>query len=94
MEMFPENSSDLEDPREDYKNELIMLHATLKKLDRDLDFSDIIKPLLAETGPALTHVPKLYKQITRMKKCLKELEDKLQAGSLRQSPAQTSGGSG
>ncbi len=44
MELFPENFSDLEDPREDYKNELITLHATLKKLDRDMDFSDILKP--------------------------------------------------
>ena len=50
-----------------------MLHATLKALNRDLDFSDILKPLLAETGPAVTHVPKLYKQITRMRKYLKEL---------------------
>ncbi len=48
MESFTANSSDLEDTREDYKNELVMLHATLKKLDRDLDFSAILNPLLAE----------------------------------------------
>ena len=94
MELFPENSSDLDDLREEHKNELIMLHLRLKKLDRDVDFSAILNPLLAETGPAMTHVPKLYKQVTRMRKSLKELEEKLQAGSLRQSPAQTSGGSG
>ena len=33
MEIFTENSSDLEDLREDYKNELIMLHATLNKFE-------------------------------------------------------------
>ncbi len=71
-----------------------MLHASLKKLDRDLDFSAIINPLLAETGPAMTHVPKLARQIALMKQYIKELEEKLQADSLRQSPAQTSGGSG
>ena len=57
MEAFTANSSDLEDTREEYKNELILLHATLKKLDRDMDFSAILNPLLAETGPAMTHVP-------------------------------------
>ncbi len=94
--MFGENSSDLEDQREDYKNQLIMLHATLKKFDRDLDFSDILKPLLAETGPAVTmiHVPKLSKQITRMNNYVNDMEAKVHADFLRQSPAQTSGGSG
>jgi hypothetical protein len=63
MELFLENSSDLEDLREDYKNELITLHATLKAFNRDLDFSDILKLLLVETGPAVAHVQKLAKQI-------------------------------
>ena len=63
MEAFTENSSDLDEQREDYKNELVMLHASLKALNRDLDFSAILNPLLAETGPAVTHVPKLAKQI-------------------------------
>jgi hypothetical protein len=57
MDVFTANSSDLEDTREEYKNELILLHAILKKLDRDMDFSAILNPLLAETGPAMTHVP-------------------------------------
>ena len=57
MDVFTANSSDLEDTREEYKNELILLHATLKKLDRDMDFSAIFNPLLAETGPAMTHKP-------------------------------------
>ncbi len=79
MKIFTENSSDLEDLREDYKNELIMLHASLKKLDRGLVFSAILNPLLAETGPAMTHVPKLARQVARMKQYIKELEEKLQA---------------
>ncbi len=67
MELFQENSGELEDLRADYKNELITLHATLRNLDRDFDFSNIFKPLLAETGPAVAHVPKLSKQIFRIK---------------------------
>ncbi len=89
MEMFGDNSSDLEDLREDYKNELIALHATLKKLDRDMDFSAILSPLLAETGPAVTHVQRQSKQIVCMKEYIKEKEEKLQADFLRQSPAQS-----
>jgi hypothetical protein len=73
MKQFGDNSSDLEDLREEYKNEVIMLHATLKKLDRDLDFSDILKPLLVETGPAVANIPKLAKQIARMKKYINEM---------------------
>jgi hypothetical protein len=68
-----DNSSDIDDLREEYKNELIMLNATLKKLDKDMDFSDIIRPLLADTGPAVAHVPKLFKQIVRMKKYIDEV---------------------
>jgi hypothetical protein len=100
MEQFGNNSSDLEDLREEYKNELIPVHATLMALNRDLDFSDILKPLLAETGPAVAHVLKLAKQIARMKiyindmKNVRQEEKKVQTDFLRQSPAQTSGGSG
>ena len=65
MDDFTENSIDLEDTREDYKNELIMLHASLKALNSALDFSAILNPLLAETGPAIAHVPRLAKQIAR-----------------------------
>ena len=77
-----------------------MLHATLKKLDKDLDFSANLNPLLADTGPAVAHVPKLAKQIACMKKNIDDMknvrqeEEKVQADFLRQSPAQTSGGSG
>ena len=98
MELFGDNSAKtLEDQRDDFKNDLIELHATLKRLDNNLDFTDIIRPLLADTGPAVDHVPKLAKQIARMKKLIdatknvRQEAEKAQADLLRQSPAQTSG---
>ena len=100
MENFNENSSDLEDLREKYKNESILLHATLKDLNKNLDFSAILDPLLAETGPAMAHVPKLSKQIARMKRYIDEEKAKAQrpaqtsGGSACSAPAQTSRGSG
>jgi hypothetical protein len=90
MDLLPENTSDLEALRDDYKHELITLHATLKKLDRDLDFSAILNPLLAETGAAAAHAQNLSRQIVRMKSTMEKEVEK--ANSLRQSPAQTSGG--
>ena len=98
--IYTENCSEIDDLREEYKNELILLHANLKALNRDLDFSDILKPLLAETGPAMTHVPKLSKQIARMKRYIDEEKAKAQrpaqtsGGSACSAPAQTSRGSG
>jgi hypothetical protein len=75
MEQFGDNSSYVDDLREEYKNKLIMLHATLKKLDKDLDFSDILKPLLAKTGPVVAHVPKLAKQIARIKQYIDDMKN-------------------
>jgi hypothetical protein len=71
------------------------LQATLKRLDNNLDFTAIILPLLADTGPAVHHVPKLAKQIDRMKKLIdKTVRQEVEmADFLRQSPAQTSRGS-
>ena len=98
--IYTENSSEIDDLREEYKNELILLHASLKALNRDLDFSDILKPLLAETGPAMAHVPRLSKQIDHMKKYINEEKAKAQrpaqtsGGSACSAPAQTSRGSG
>ena len=96
MEHSGDNSAGaLEDQRDDFKNELISLHATLKRLDNNLDFTAIIIPLLADTGPAVAHVPKLEKQIARMKKLIEKTvrQEMEMADSLRQSPAQTSRGS-
>ena len=47
MALLGDNSSDLEEVREDYKNELIMLHATLKTLNKILDFPTVLNQLLA-----------------------------------------------
>jgi hypothetical protein len=52
--------------KEDLKTELVLLNAALKKLDADWDFTDIIRPLLSDQGPALAVVPKLKRQIDRM----------------------------
>ena len=96
MEHSGDNSAEaLEDQRDDLKNELIELHATLKDLNNNLDFTDIIRPLLADTGPAVDHVPKLAKQIARMKTLIhkKMRQEEEMADSLRQSPAQTFRGS-
>ena len=89
--IFTENSSDLDDLMEEYKNELIHLNANLKALNRDLDFSAVVNPLLAVTGPAVTHVPKLAKQIARMKKYISQ--EQATAVPARSAPAQTSGSS-
>jgi hypothetical protein len=40
----------------------------MRRLDPNLDFSKIIDPLLADQGPAFALVPKLMKQLDRMKK--------------------------
>jgi hypothetical protein len=96
MEHSGDNSAEaLEDQRDDLRNEVIELHATLKRLDDNLDFTAIIIPLLADTGPAVDHVPKLEKQIARMKKLIEKTvrQEMEMAESLRQSPAQTSRGS-
>jgi hypothetical protein len=66
----------------------------LKAFNRDFDFSAILNPLLAETGPAVTHVQKLARQIARMEKYINGMEENVQADFLRLIPAQTSGGSG
>jgi hypothetical protein len=100
MEHSGDNSNEaLEDQRDELKTKLILLHATLKRLDNNLGFTDMLRPLLADTGPAVAQVPKLEKQIARMKKIIddtknvRQEEEKAQADFLRQSPAQTSGGS-
>ena len=65
---YSDKSIDPEDIREDLKTELLAVHVALKKLDKDIDFSAIINPLIAEQGPAIQHVQRLSKQIDRLKK--------------------------
>ena len=57
-----------EDQKDDLKSELVALNAAMRRLDPNLDFSDIIKPLLADQGPAFALLTKLRKQLDRMKK--------------------------
>ena len=57
-----------EDQKDDLKSQLVALNAAMRRLDPNLDFSDIIKPLLADQGPVFALVPKLKKQLERMNK--------------------------
>ena len=63
---FADHDAAAEDAREELKFKLAILNAALKKLDTDWDFTDIIRPLLSDQGPALAVVPKLKRQIDRM----------------------------
>ncbi len=48
-------SIDPEDVRDKLRTELVLLNGALKQLNPDLDISDALSPLLADTGPALAH---------------------------------------
>ncbi len=61
-----ENSVDIEDVRDELRTDLIMLNRALKKLDKDLELSDVLRPLLTDQGPAFTQIPRLRKQMDRM----------------------------
>ncbi len=43
-----ENSVDLEDVRDELRTELIMMNRTLKDLNKNWDFSDVLRPLLTD----------------------------------------------
>jgi hypothetical protein len=47
-----ENSVDVEDVRDEMRTDLIMLNGALKKLDKDWDFLEVLRPLLTDQGPA------------------------------------------
>ncbi len=72
---------------EDLKFELALLNAALKKLDADWDFTDIIRPLLSDQGPAIAVVPKLKRQIDRMTKLRDEFLQQEQAEKMPVKPA-------
>ena len=61
-----ENSVDIEDVRNKLRTDSIMLNGALKKLYKDWDFSDVLRPLLTDQGPAFTQIPRLRKQMERM----------------------------
>ena len=54
---------DIEDVRDELRTILIMLNGALKKLDKDWDFSAVLRPLLEDTGPEFP----LLTQIDRLK---------------------------
>ncbi len=58
-----DNSTELYDVRNELRMELIVLNGYLKKLDKDWDFSAVLRPLLEDTGPEFP----LLTQIDRLK---------------------------
>ena len=76
-------STDPEDIRDELRTELILLNTELKQMNPDLDFFEALRPLLADTGPAMAHVPRLRKQKARMEKIrddyLRKAEEKRHA---------------
>jgi hypothetical protein len=72
--------------KEELKVQSILVNWTLKKLNKDRDFTDIIHPLTTDTGPASILVPKLKKQVDRLTKIIddflrQEEQEKLLAAS-------------
>ena len=68
MLLGSDTSTDPEDIRDELRSELLLLNAELKQINPDFDFSDALRPLLADTGPAVAHVPRLRNQKARMEK--------------------------
>ncbi len=63
-----DDSIDPEDVRDELRTNLLLVNGDLKQLNPDLDLSDALRPLLADTGPAVAHVQRLAKQKARMEK--------------------------
>ena len=59
-------STDPEDIRDELRTELLLLNTELKQMNPDFDLFEALRPLLADTGPAMAHVPRLQKQKARM----------------------------
>jgi hypothetical protein len=68
-----DNSVDQKDVVDEVKTDLIVLNGELKQLNPNMDFSDFLRPLLAETGPAIAHAQRLARQKTRMEKIRDDL---------------------
>ncbi len=69
LAMFEDDNQDAaDDARDELKFQLSILNRALKDLNKNRDFTYIIRPLLADQGPATAFVPKLKKQIKRMTK--------------------------
>ncbi len=66
--LWDEKSTDPEDVRNEKKIELITLHRALKKLNKELDYSAVVNPLLADQGLASAHIPRLTNTIQQLEK--------------------------
>ena len=74
--LVDDTSTDVDAVRDDLRFELIVLHGEVKKLDVSWDFTAIVNPLLADQGPALQVIPRINKQIERLKKVKEDFEQK------------------
>jgi hypothetical protein len=52
------------------------VHGEMKELNKSWDFTATVNPLLADQGPALNLVPRIKKQIERLKKLKEDVEHK------------------
>ncbi len=75
MLVVDDNSTDVDAFRAELKFEWIMLHGEVKELNKSWDLT-VVNPLLADQGPALTLVPRIKKQIERLKKLKEDFEHK------------------
>jgi hypothetical protein len=61
-----DTSTDVEALRDELKFKMVVLHREVMVLDKTLDFSGIIKPLMDDQGPPLNVVARIQKQIERL----------------------------
>ena len=80
-----DTSVDPDDLVNELKTDLVLLNGTLKKLDPDVDLWEVLRPLLAETGPAIAYAQKLGKQKIRMEKIRDDLVREAQGQSAARS---------
>ena len=74
--LMSDNSTDLYDVRDELRMQLIVLNAELKKLDKDWDFSAVLRPFLEDTmAPSFSQIERLRRQKERMT-TLKEEEER------------------
>ena len=71
-----DTSTDVDSLRDDLQFELIVLHGEVKELNKSWDFSAIVNPLLPDQGPPLQVIPRIKKQIERLKKLKEDFEHK------------------
>ncbi len=75
---------DPDDMRDELKTNLIVLNGELMQLNPEIDFSDVLRPLLADTGPSLALAQRLARQKTSMEKIRDDLVRKAEAAKMLQ----------